>query len=478
MSLRQLSIASLLLFTISLQASPPPLQIGENGRYLVEPDGSAFIWIGDTAWELFHKLDREQALHYLDDRAAKGFTVVQAVVLAELNGLRVPNAYGDLPLHDLDPTRPNEAYFQHVDFIVDEAEKRGLYIGMLPTWGDKVPSSNPGAGPIVFNPENASRFGAFLGDRYKSDPIIWILGGDREVMNQNVKKTWDAMGRSLKASSEGKQLLTYHPRGNETSATWFSDSDWLDFHMYQIGHEPRTANLHRLLGKSRQSQPVKPVVDGEPAYEDIPVRFWNYLDFSTPTRAPEHVLDENGYIVKPEYFRDGFITPHDVRIHAYWDFLGGAAGHTYGHNAVWQMYRPGDPIALPTLRDWRSALDRPAAAQMIHLRSLWEKRPLEKLVPGGDFIASSPPKHSIWAHSDDDSYALVYLPDGGAVAIDTSALAMPSFTASWYNPSTGQSAAIGSFTQSQSPTFTAPATSAYPDWLLVLDSSRADYPDL
>jgi hypothetical protein len=36
-----------------------------------------FFWLGDTAWELFHRLNREEADRYLEDRARKGFTVIQ-----------------------------------------------------------------------------------------------------------------------------------------------------------------------------------------------------------------------------------------------------------------------------------------------------------------------------------------------------------------------------------------------------------------
>src|ERR687894_371368 len=62
------------------------LKVSENGRFLVHEDGSPFFYLGDTAWELFHRLDREEADRYLADRAGKRFTVIQAVALAELEG--------------------------------------------------------------------------------------------------------------------------------------------------------------------------------------------------------------------------------------------------------------------------------------------------------------------------------------------------------------------------------------------------------
>ena len=71
-----------------------------GGRYLQYADGRPFFYLGDTAWELFHRTTREEARLYLEDRARKGFTVIQAVCLAERDGLRVPNAYGALPFAD------------------------------------------------------------------------------------------------------------------------------------------------------------------------------------------------------------------------------------------------------------------------------------------------------------------------------------------------------------------------------------------
>src|SRR5829696_3180637 len=42
-------------------AAAPRLKVSENRRFLVKEDGSPFFYLGDTAWELFHRLDREGA---------------------------------------------------------------------------------------------------------------------------------------------------------------------------------------------------------------------------------------------------------------------------------------------------------------------------------------------------------------------------------------------------------------------------------
>lgn len=113
-------IAFSYLMINNLQAQQ--LRISENNKYLVSSDGVPFFWLGDTAWELFHRLDRKEADQYLKDRASKGFTVIQAVALAELKGLDVPNPYGELPLIDKDPAKPNKNYFKHVDYIIKKGQ--------------------------------------------------------------------------------------------------------------------------------------------------------------------------------------------------------------------------------------------------------------------------------------------------------------------------------------------------------------------
>lgn len=57
----------------------------KNARHLVRytaPD-TPFFHLGDTAWELPHRLSLEEAEMFLKNRAAKGFTGIMVVLLAE-----------------------------------------------------------------------------------------------------------------------------------------------------------------------------------------------------------------------------------------------------------------------------------------------------------------------------------------------------------------------------------------------------------
>lgn len=297
---------------VHAQTPLPALKVADNKRFLITTDGRPFFWLGDTAWELFHRLNREEADRYLKNRAERRFTVVQAVVLAELDGLNDPNPYGDRPLAGNDPTRPNEAYFAHVDWIVSRANALGIYVGMLPTWGDKWNRRN-GAGPEIFTVANAEAYGEWLGRRYKNAGIVWIVGGDRQVESSAHIDITRAMARGLRRGDGGAHLITFHPTGGNSSSTWFHNDDWLDFNMRQNGHVPEFTGRYDMTRVDYDRTPVKPVLDGEPIYEDHPVAF--------------------------DAKRFGHSIAADVRRPLYWNLFTGAFGHTYGHHSVWQESR-------------------------------------------------------------------------------------------------------------------------------------------
>jgi hypothetical protein len=450
------------------------LKVSHNGKYLENSNGEPFLWLGDTAWELFHKLDREEAVDYLKNRAEKGFSVIQCVVLAENDGLRTPNPYGDIPLIDLDPAKPNEKYFEHVDFIVEQAEALGLFIGMLPTWGDKIWSLQPGAGPIVFNEQNAEVFGSFLGNRYRNKPVIWILGGDRNIDTMEVLDIWRSMAKGIREGDNGAHLITYHPRGGASSSYWLHNEEWLDFNMYQSGHAKRFNNVHEFAQRDILLHPRKPVIDGEPAYEDMAIRFWEYCDWTDPLRVPVEVLDKDKLIKDKSYFKEGFFNDHDVRIHAYWNLLSGACGYTYGNNAVWQMFKKGGQIAIPALYDWKESLDRPGADDIRHIKFIFEKYSLDKIVPDQSVIFGpdlSGGKSLRSASSSDSSFILIYSPSGESLSVRTAKINSDSINVKWFNPRNGEILPRGDYENKSIMKFEVPSNENSLDWLLIIEKS-------
>jgi len=451
-------LAPLMIFSFVFSAAAGPrLRVSENRRFLVYEDGRPFFYLGDTAWELFHRLNREDAERYLRNRASLRFTVIQAVVLAELDGLNDPNPYGVTPLIGNDPTRPNEDYFRHVDWIVNKANELGLTIGMLPTWGDKW--SARGSARAIFNPENAEAYGRWLGARYKDRDIIWILGGDRSVENDEHKAVIRAMARGLRGGDGGQHLISFHPRGGEGSSAAFHEDDWLDFNMRQNGHEQNFNPRYALTRADYDRTPVKPVIDAEPIYEDHPISFNAGL---------------NGHSIAA-----------DVRRPLYWDLFTGACGHTYGHHSVWQMWIPGrKPINNP-LMPWFDAILQPGASQMQHARALLESRPFLSRVPDDAVIVPAVPQTAVpgaglkrLAATRDarGSYAMVYSPAGRPFKVRLDVVTGGKVRAWWFDPRTGKAAAAGEYPNSGEQEFVPPDRGEMIDWVLVLDDATKDYP--
>jgi hypothetical protein len=395
-----------LLFTCHLFAQSlfthGRLQATKNGHYLQFADGQPFFWLGDTGWELFHRLTLPEIKHYLDNRSAKGFTVIQAVVLAEFDGLKKPNQYGETPLIDLDPLKPNDKYFSIIDSTIHMARQRNLFIGLLPTWGDKV-TKMWGEGPVVFDSINAYGYGKWIGNRYKNEPnIIWILGGDRPAVTDSIdyRPVWRAMANGIIEATNHQCLITYHPSGgNNSTSQWIHNEAWLDINMFQSGHgDGHDVACWDLVKRDFNLTPPKPTLDAEPNYEDHPVNPW-----------PKWNVD-NGY------YRD-----YDVRKQCYRSVFAGGCGVTYGHHAVWQfMSAREETINFPD-RGWLNAIDRPGAFQVGYLRNLMESRPMLNRVHDNTIISKGQgekAEHIEAFHAADNSYAMIYLPIGKTITIN------------------------------------------------------------
>jgi len=425
------------------------LKISQNNRFLVFEDGTPFFYLGDTGWELFHRLNKEESEKYLENRRSKGFTVIQAVVLAELDGLNTPNAEGNKPLIDNDPLKPNEEYFKYVDWVINEAKEKGMFIGLLPTWGDKV-DKKWGVGPVIFNEENAYKYGQWIGNRYKDyQNIIWINGGDRDGGGNN-KKIWDAIGEGIK-SVDKNHLMTFHPSGEQSSSKWFQESNWLDFNMCQTGHGQRSYAIYkRIVVRDYNLTPVKPCFDGEPRYEDHPVN-WN-----------PNIL--------------GWFDDADIRQAIYWDLFSGGFGHTYGCHPIWQMLALGrQPVGLAR-HNWYDVLDLPGAFELIHARRLMESRPFLSRVPDQTLIVPSYfPETDYVVATRGDGYAFVYFPTGWAAEINLDKLGAKNINAYWFNPRNGEAKIIETFPGTGTRIFTPPTGGRGNDWILLLDDASKNF---
>ncbi len=404
------------------------LRVSDNGLYLQHEDGTPFFWLGDTGWLLPQRLDREEAQHYLEQTAREGYNVVQIQVI---NGVPSFNRYGKMSHPDGwnigMASKPGEyGYWEHLDHIVDSAERNGIYIGMVCIWGGLVKAG-------LMDKEQAKTYGKFLADRYKDKKnIIWIIGGD--IQGDIKTDVWDALATTIK-ENDPNHLMTFHPRGRTTSARWFNDRDWLDFNMFQSGHRrygqrmgnkdyPIPDNTEEdswmYVDSVRKHLPVKPVLDGEPSYENIPQGL--------------HGADEPLWNDK------------DVRRYAYWSVFGGSCGHTYGHNNIMQFARPGlsgayfaDGIEKP----WYVAISDPGRLQMKYLKRLMLSFPYFERIADQSLIIDNGVKYDRILATRGNDYLLAYNHTGKEMKIDFSKISGKEKNVWTMDPSDGRLTYLG-----------------------------------
>lgn len=439
--------------TLIAQQIKGPIQIHPNHRFLMTSESEPFFWMADTAWELFHRLDKQEVIMYLDKRKEQGFNVIQAVVLAELDGINTPNANGDLPFSDLATWKYNEAYFQHVDLILDLAMQRDIHIALLPTWGDKLFKNSWGIGPEIFNPKTAYDYGKWIGNRYKDRKnLIWVLGGDRNPReNSEDIEVWNQMAKGILDTQNptNKLLITFHPQPMDPggSSVWFHQADWLDFNMHQTGHCPNYPTYERISYDYKLS-PTKPTIDGEPMYEEHPKCF----------NAKEL----------------GYSEATDIRKIMYWNVFAGGAGQTYGCHAVWQMYDlDKTPINAP-LKPWHQSLDLEVANQVKHLKNLMLSRPYFDRVPDQTMIADSQIQDEtliVGTRSESLDYAFFYFPTGKSIRLNLEQFKNKKLNFGWYDPRTGVKINYPIIVDNyQQVEVTPPSSGRGNDWVLIMDT--------
>lgn len=432
-----------------------PIKIHSFNRYFTTSDGKPFFWTADTAWELFHRLDEQESIFYLDKRKEQGFNVIQAVVLAELDGINSPNANGDLPFIDQGKWQYNEAYFEHVDKILNLALEREIHIALLPTWGDKLFKNSWGIGPEIFTPETAYAYGKWIGNRYRNQKnLIWVLGGDRNPReNSSDVEVWNQMAKGILETQNPSNpiLITFHPQPAEPggSSNWFHNADWLSFNMHQTGHCPNQPTYEK-ISHDLSLSPQKPSIDGEPMYEEHPKCF-NSKEL-------------------------GYSEAADIRRIMYWNVFAGAAGQTYGCHAVWQMYDlDKDPVNAP-LKPWHLSLDLEVANQVKHLKNLLLSKDFFERIPDQSLIHSSQDQNNSFVsatRSKTGDYAFIYFPDGKTTQLDLSSLSGNHFKLTWYDPRTGVT-----FPESQTNPLTkpipieimTPSQGRGNDWVLIIEA--------
>jgi len=434
------------------------LRVSDNKRFLQHENGTPFFWLGETAWLLPCRSDRNEVDYFMSETSKNGYNVVQISVLHTIPSI---NNYGDWALPDgfnfenIDKAGEYN-YWQHVDYIVERAQSKGIYIGLVCVWGGPVQQEQ-------MSVADAKKYGKFLAERYRKYPnIIWLIGGD--IRGDVQTEVWQTLAKTIKAI-DNDHLMTFHPRGRTISTTWFNNEDWLDFNMFQSGHrrygqrfgdgdypieENTEEDSWRFVERSFEARPLKPIIDGEPSYEDI----------------PQGLHDEN----------ERYWQAEDVRRYAYWSVFAGSFGHTYGHNSTMQMLRQGYQAAFGAKQPWWEALHDTGCRQMKYVKTLIMAFPFFDRISDQSVITSKNGvqyERAIATRGND--YILIYNYTNRLIEVDMTKISGAKKKAWWYSPVDGKTTYIGEFDNGKQTFIHDSGYRAGNDWVLIITDSRVSY---
>lgn len=427
-----------------------PLGIDAGGKYLTCGE-RPFFWLGDTAWLLLQKLDFKNAKIYLKNRQEKGYNVIQTVLVHTIEAADPTKSSLASGVKDI----TEKEYWDFADSVLDFAESLGIYIALLPAWGSLVKEE-------ILTEEKAEEYANFLGKHFKGrSNIIWVLGGD--IRGDVHPEVFAKLGTVLK-SYNPERLIAFHPFGRTASSLWFANEPWLDINMFQSGHrrydqaslgvwddnEQREEffgeDNWKYVRRDHKTGLIKPTLDAEPSYEGIPQGLHN----------PHNPYWEEW----------------DVRRYAYWSVFEGAAGHTYGSNAIMQFFDPAqDKEGAYGVRDsWQQAMHTPGAAQLKHLKELMESvdftsgRPAEELLLYGQ----KERYHRIAVFAG-ESFIFCYDYSGDEFLLDLRLYKEKTMCAWWMDPRSGDLSFIDEL-KGEDSYFASPSNRAGSsnDWVLVL----------
>jgi len=423
------------------------LHVSKNGRFLVHKNNSKFFPVADTAWKIAWKLNRDEVEKYLQTRKNQKFNTIALVAFPmdiHLDNITT-NVFNDKPFELKDgkynPLKPiitsgknhkkskEYDYWDNLEFIIDSAQKKGLYIIILPSWGGCVAGAY-GSGKknseLIFNETNAFKYAEWLSKRFKNKyNIIWMLGGDRSAIygKNDYRKVFRAMAKGISAAYDKKPvLISYHPqKWAPNSSEWFHDDKWLSFN-------------------SIQDQPSDQIKAIELDYNLSPVK---------PTW-----LFEGGYEKRGQ--GKEMYTDWQVRFQSYQTVFAGGFGITYGHMDIWHFSNKSPQldeknISTKENTEWAKGLNDPGANQMQYLFDLMtsvsdeqflDRIPDQSLINGNagkmegreGYISSV-----IQAtRGNKGDYAMIYSANGSNIRVNMNRLDTKKKNAYWFNPRNGK----------------------------------------
>src|SRR5262245_10552584 len=215
-----------------------PIAVSADQHHLIDTgNNQPFLYVADTAWDLFASATVPDAENYLLTRKNQGFTAIQASLAPFPDStntnqfLNTANAYGVTPFLNNDLGQPNPAYFSYVKQVLDYASQIGMVMVLNPF--ALSPYRN------FVTPQNAAADATFVAQQLGGyNNIIWFLGGDLNPPDQaNVLDVTRAEANAIRSNEPVHHLISYHGTGDNgfphSSSEWLNNESWLDFNMIQ-----------------------------------------------------------------------------------------------------------------------------------------------------------------------------------------------------------------------------------------------------
>ncbi|MFL6304110.1 MAG: DUF4038 domain-containing protein [Candidatus Sulfotelmatobacter sp.] len=428
------------------------LALSPDKKYLVnQTTGQPFFITGEAAWSLLVQLNNADALAYLQDRANKGYNAIIVNLIeheygdTECSAGRGNNA-GDCPFTGAPFATPNEAYFAHADYVIQEAERLGITVFLYPTYSGYECNAEGWCADIqAASVTTMSHWGTYVANRYKSfSNIFWIIGGDIDPGSYGIKDKLNTVAVAIRAA-DPNHLMSAHGRPAEAALDIWTGFPWLD----------------------TNTEYIESTITAPMAFTQYQRR--DFLPF---------------YLTEDYYEGEYSTTAKQLRTESYTAVLSGAyLGAFFGNNPIWCFQEKHAAILTCDAKpSWQSQLNSLGSISHSWFGKLFRSREHWKLVPdikhtvvtagygsGADLTTT--------ARTSDGQSILSFIPNGNDTVLTVNMAKITDVGGKarvwWFNPATGAVVDGGKLPNRGMHRFTAPGAQ---DWVLVLDSAAAQFP--
>jgi len=404
-----------------------PLAQGPTGRYLVDQAGEPVLMTGDAPWSLIVQLGDDDVKTYLDSRAAMGFNTILVNLIEHKFADNAPkNIFGDSPfIGTAFQSAPNESYFTHADFVIQQAALRGILVLLAPAYvGYNGEDEGWCAEMQAATDEQMKDWGRFVGARYADQPnILWVIGDD--CAPERVRSKLQAVVSGIIERDSSHLMTAHNGPGSTAVAAWGSPiPSWL------------TVN--------------------------------NVYEYSNPLTPAAQTAYNAGipfFEIESNYESENSSTPQQIRAQAYDTILSGGFGEVFGNSPMWSFGS-----------GWKSQLNSTGTVSMRNLGKLFRSRDWHLLRPDDTIVtagAESGSTATVSAGASDGRTCIVYLPTQRTITVDLEKVSGSTAHLWWYDVSEGVSADAGTYSTAGTRSL---APSSAGDWILVMDDASYSFP--